>query len=142
MKRFVLDASVALSWCFEDRQTPLGEAVLAALKRGAAPVVPPLWMYEMLNVLALARRKDIMDKAAAATFWNKASRAAAAVENSGDTASKIMELCERHGLTAYDAAYLELALREGLPLATLDHELQKAARAAGVGLFAPEAGGS
>lgn len=137
MKRFILDASVALSWCFEDQQTPLGEAVLAGLKRDAAPVVPPLWMYEVLNVLALAQRKGIMDKATAATFWNKASRAAAVVENSGDTAQKIIELCERHGLTAYDAAYLEAALREGLPLATLDHELQKAARAAGVRLFSP-----
>lgn len=140
MKRFVLDASVALSWCFEDQQTAFSEAVLSALKRDAAPVVPPLWMYEVLNVLALARRKGLMDKATAATFWNKASRAAVIVENAGDTAHKIIELSERHGLTAYDAAYLELALREGLPLATLDNELKKAARAAGARLFTPEAG--
>ncbi|MBI5242445.1 MAG: type II toxin-antitoxin system VapC family toxin [Elusimicrobia bacterium] len=140
MRRFVLDASVALSWCFEDQQTSFSEAVLTALKRDAAPVVPPLWTYEVLNVLVLALRKGIMDKAVVATLWNKASRAVAIVENAGDTAQKIIELSERHGLTAYDAAYLELALREGLPLATLDHELKKAARAAGVRLFAPEAG--
>lgn len=139
MRRFVLDASVALSWCFEDQQTHFSEAVLTALKRGASPAAPPLWMYEVLNVLALALRKGLMDKATAATFWNKAGRAAAIVDNAGDTAHKILDLSERHGLTAYDAAYLELALREGLPLATLDNELKKAARAEGVRLFAPEA---
>lgn len=138
MTRFVLDASVALSWCFEDQQTPFTEATLAALKGNASPVVPPLWMYEILNVLALARRKHLMDKATAATLWGKMSRAAEVVENAGDTANKIMELSERHGLTAYDAAYLELAFRESLPLATLDDDLKKAARAAGVRLFAPD----
>ena len=87
----------------------MSEAALTALQRGAAPVVPPLWMYEVVNVLALARRKGVMDRATAATFWS---------------------------LTAYDAAYLELALRESLPLATLDAGLKRAARGAGARLFA------
>lgn len=138
MKRFVLDASVAVSWCFEDQQTAFSEAVLGALRRDAAPVVPPLWMYEVVNVLALAQRKGVIDKATVATFWNKVSRAAAIVENANDTAHKIIELSQQHGLTAYDAAYLELALREGLPLATLDKELEKAARSAGALLFKPK----
>ncbi len=138
MTRFVLDASVALSWCFEDQQTPLGEATLSALKSSASPVVPPLWMYEVINVLALACRKNLMDKATAAMFWGKVSRVAEIFENASDTAPQIMAFSARHGLTAYDAAYLELACRENLPLATLDNELKKAARAAGVRLFAPE----
>ncbi len=82
-----------------------------------------------------------MDKATAAAFWGKASQAAEFLENSGDTAHKIMEFSGKYGLTAYDAAYLELAFRESLPLATLDDELKKAARAAGVRLFAPESSG-
>ena len=86
MTRFVLDASVTLSWCFEDQQTPFTEATLAALKGKATPVAPPLWMYEVLNVLALACRKSIMGNATAATFWGKVSQAVEISENTGETA--------------------------------------------------------
>ena len=137
MKRFVLDASVTMSWCFEDRQTDFSEAVLAAIENEAAPVAPPIWMYEVINVLSAAQKRKLMDQATATTFWNKVSKLVVVVENSDrNTAHEIMELSEKYHLTAYDAAYLELALREGLALATLDKELKKAANAAGVRLFA------
>ena len=137
MKRFVLDASVTMSWCFEDQQTDFSEAVLAAIKQEAAPVAPPIWMYEVINVLSAAQKKKLMDQATATTFWNKVSKLVVVVENSDrNTAHEIMELSEKYHLTAYDAAYLELALREGLALATLDKDLKKAANAAGVRLFA------
>ena len=137
MKRFVLDASVTMSWCFEDQQTSFSEAVLAALKREAAPVAPPILLYEVINVLSAARKKKLMDQATATTFWNKVSKVVTLVDNNGmNTAHEIMDISEKYHLTAYDAAYLELALREGLPLATLDKELKKAAHTAGVRLFA------
>ncbi|KAF0127254.1 MAG: twitching motility protein PilT [Elusimicrobia bacterium] len=136
MKRLILDASVTLSWCFEGQQTRFSESVLAAVGQGAAPIVPPIWMYEVINVLAAARRKKLMDQATAATFWNKVSKLVAVVENPEKSAAhEILDLAEKYRLTAYDAAYLELALREGLPLATLDKDLKRAARAAGVRLF-------
>jgi len=138
MKRLVLDASVTLSWCFEDQQTGFSESVLAAVGQGASPLAPPIWMYEVINVLATARRKKLLDQATAAAFWNKVCKLVAVVENpEKSTAHEILELAEKYRLTAYDAAYLELALREGLPLATLDKDLKKAAHAAGVRLFAP-----
>ncbi len=137
MKRFILDASVTMSWCFEDQQTGLSEAVLAAIEQNAAPIAPPIWMYEVINVLAMARKKKLIDQATAVTFWNKASKLVEVIESpEKGTAQEILDLSEKYHLTAYDAAYLELALREGLPLATLDKDLTKAAQAAGVRLFA------
>lgn len=137
MKRFVLDASVTMSWCFEDQQSDFSEAVLAAIGQEAAPMAPPIWMYEVINVLSAAQKKKLMDQATATTFWNKVSKLVVVVENSDrNTAHEIMELSGKYHLTAYDAAYLELALREGLALATLDRDLKKAANAAGVRLFA------
>lgn len=137
MKRFVLDASVTMSWCFEDRQTGFGEMVLAAIERGAAPIAPSIWMYEVINVLATARKKKLMDQATAATFWNKVNKLVMVAESAEKgIPHEILDLCEKYRLTAYDAAYLELALREGLPLATLDKDLKKAAQTAGVHLFA------
>lgn len=136
MKRLVLDASVALSWCFEDQETKFSESVLEAVGHGAAPIAPPIWMYEVINVLAAARRKKIIDQATSTTFWNKVDKLVEVFEDPGKgTAHEILDLAEKYRLTAYDAAYLELALREGLPLATLDKDLKKAAQAAGVHLF-------
>ena len=138
MKRFVLDASVTMSWCFEDQQTGFSEAVLAEIEQGAAPITPPIWLYEVINVLAAARKKKLIDQATAATFWNKVNKLVTVIESSGKNAAhEILELAEKYRLTAYDAAYLELDMREGLPLATLDKELKKAAQTAGVRMFAP-----
>jgi predicted nucleic acid-binding protein len=125
-----------MSWCFEDQQTNFSEAVLTAIEQGAAPISPPIWMYEVINVLAAARKKKLIDQATALTFWNKVSKLVEVVEIQGkSTAHEILNVSERYHLTAYDAAYLELALREGFPLATLDKDLKKAAQTAGVHLF-------
>lgn len=137
MKRFVLDASVTLAWCFEDQQTSYSEAALKRVGEGAVPVVPALWIYEVANVLALANREGVIDRAKAAAFWREVRKVVSVDEKTdGDTGLRIMDLAESRGLTAYDAAYLELALREKLPLATLDKKLKKAANAAGAALFA------
>ena len=138
MTRFVLDASTALSWCFEDQKTDYSEDVLSAASGGASPVAPTIWIYEVVNVLALAQRRGGLEEAAAVAFWGKLRGLVTIAEGvDNEAAGRIFSLCRRHRLTAYDAAYLELALREGVPLATGDRSLKKAARAAGIRPFAP-----
>lgn len=134
MKRFVLDASTTLSWCFEDERAPGSETALDALGSGAEALTPALWTYEVLNVLAAARRRKRLTQAQSAAFWNELRKLPIETESGpgDDAAVEIMALAEQYGLSAYDAAYLELALRESLPLATLDAHLNRAARAAGV----------
>ena len=134
MKRFVLDASTTLSWCFEDERAPGSEAALDALGSGAEALAPALWTYDVLNVLAVARRRKRLTQAQSATFWNELRKLPIEVDSGpgDDAAVEIMALAEQYGLSAYDAAYLELALRESLPLATLNADLNRAARTAGV----------
>jgi predicted nucleic acid-binding protein len=125
---FVLDNSVALAWCFEDEQTP---AVMALLDRvvetGAS--TPLLWPLEALNGLFVAERRRRLNRA-------KRTKLAAFLRDlpitlDVDTASHAWEttarLAERFKLTTYDAAYLELAQRRQLPLASLDQDLRDAA---------------
>ncbi len=129
----VLDNSVALAWCFEDEQTP---AVMALLDRvvetGAS--APLLWPLEALNGLLMAERRHRLDgpkRARLAGFLRDLP-----VMLDPDTAANAWEatarLAERLRLTTYDAAYLELAQRRRLPLASLDRELRAAATAMGV----------
>lgn len=136
MSRFVLDASVTMSWCFEDGKTDGGEAALDALGSDGSALAPVLWTYEVLNVLARARKRKRLTSAHAAAFWNDLRRLPVEIDGGvdNDVAVEILALAGLYGLTAYDAAYLELAMREGLPLATLDEDLRRAAKAAGVKL--------
>lgn len=134
MSRFVLDASVALAWCFEDQANAYSEAAFEAISAGASALVPPLWAYEVLNVLALARRKTLLTPAQSALFWKELREFPIETAEDGDAGSEILTIAQTHGLTAYDAAYLHLAMMEGLPLATLDEDLRRAAKEAGVGL--------
>lgn len=130
---FVVDNSVALAWCFEDEQT---DAIMALLDRvaDAGAVAPQLWPIEALNGLLTAERRgrvDIAKRRRLAGFLRQLP-----IEIDDETATQTWtataELAERHALTAYDAAYLELAQRRALPLATSDVALINAARAAGV----------
>jgi predicted nucleic acid-binding protein len=129
-----MDCSVAMAWCFEDEKTSYTEALLNALSGGANAVVPSLWSYEVLNVLVIAQRRKRMSQAQALHFWRELQCLPIRIdENQTDRPSlEIMALADQYQLTAYDAAYLELALRESLPLASLDEDLKKAAKAAGV----------
>lgn len=131
----VLDSSVALAWCFEDERTEAIRAVLdVVVERGA--VVPSLWRYEVANGLQMAVRRNRID----AAFRDRALANLSDVEILADDDSDALvwpattKLAELYGLTVYDAAYLELAQRRRLPLATLDSALTRAARAAGVSL--------
>jgi predicted nucleic acid-binding protein len=129
----VLDGSVALAWQFEDEQT---EPVLALLNRVVenGAIVPPLWRYEVANALQVSVRRRRID----ARYRDSALAELTALDISIDQESEThawsatIRLAERHRLTVYDAAYLELAERRRLTLATLDDALARAARAEGI----------
>ncbi|HNY27799.1 MAG TPA: type II toxin-antitoxin system VapC family toxin [Candidatus Sumerlaeota bacterium] len=133
---FVLDCSVAMSWCFADEENPYAEMVLDRLATTAA-VVPTLWRLESANVLLAAerhRRITHIEMMRLAAFLSDLP-----IQEDAETTrhgfARILELGHTYHLTAYDAAYLELALRLGLPLATLDQPLGRAARDAGLPLL-------
>ena len=136
---FVLDASVALLWLVPE-SNPAGVdyaiATLKALKESQA-VVPLLLALEVANVIAKIESKGVVTEADSQRFialfgrLNLVTDQATAAHALGDT----LNLARRYKLSTYDAAYLELALRTGLPLATLDADLVKAATTAGVPIF-------
>lgn len=139
---FVIDNSVAMCWLLNDgRSSDVTYAlkVLDALRITSA-VVPNLWALEAANVVAKAEAKGLVNEARTQAFVATLSRLNIATDNA--TAShalgETLNLARRYKLSAYDAAYLELAMREALPLATLDADLEKAAKKAGVRLFDPK----
>ena len=133
---FVVDDSVALAWCIEDEQT---EAIMSLLDRvcDEGANAPQLWPIEALNGLLMAERRKRMDSVLRRrlTGFLQALPIEIDTETAGLTWTEIAELAERHRLTSYDATYLELALRLGLPLATTDKALAAAAASAGVSLL-------
>jgi predicted nucleic acid-binding protein len=133
---FVLDASVALAWCFEDENTPSARQILARLRAEAASV-PATWPIEVANVLALAERRRRITPADSAEFIAKLEDVAILVD--GETSSRafgrVLDLAREERLTAYDAAYLELAMRLGVPLASKDADLCNAAQRLGVSVL-------
>jgi predicted nucleic acid-binding protein len=132
---FVLDASMTLSWAFEGESTPLTVAVLKSLETAHA-IAPALWAFEVASVLSAAERRGRMSAEAQAAFLERLRLLPVAIEHrpAAWLAQQILPLARTHHLSAYDAAYLELAIREGLPLATLDDDLRRAAMSAGVAL--------
>ncbi len=137
--KFVLDASVALLWLVPQTNpsgTDYADAVLNTLKESQA-VAPALLALEVANVVAKVESKGLVTEADSQRFitllgqLNIVTDQATATQALGDT----LNLARRYKLSAYDAAYLELALRMGLPLATLDADLAKATTMAGVPIF-------
>ncbi|MBV9081248.1 MAG: type II toxin-antitoxin system VapC family toxin [Acidobacteriaceae bacterium] len=133
---FVLDASLTLSWAFEDEATPFTDEVLARLKHTSA-LAPALWPFEIASVLSTAERQGRIQPDQQTEFLEWLRQLPVAIEHRPTTwvCQQILPLTRAYRLSAYDAAYLELARREGLPLATLDGDLQTAARAHGVALL-------
>ena len=126
---FVLDASMTMSWCFDDEATAGTEDVLRQLSFTGAEV-PALWHFEVANVLAIAIRRQRISIEAARVFIERLQRLPIKVEERDQpvTSEELLPLAVAHGLTAYDAAYLELARRKRWPIATLDQRLIAAAR--------------
>ncbi len=130
---FVVDASVTMAWCFEDEATPETEALLDRLQEDAA-TVPSLWELEVVNVLLVAERRNRLGEAQSARFLSLLGQLPISVDTVSDVGA-VLAAGRRHNLSAYDAAYLVLAEREGLALATLDASLAAAADSAGVSLL-------
>jgi predicted nucleic acid-binding protein len=131
---FVLDNSVAMRWCFENAAHPYADGILNRLAAGEDALVPVLWFYEASAVLAREQNRGTLAASKANEFIAelKALRIVADAESAARVFNDVHRLALDHRLTSYDAAYLELALRHGLPLATLDDELIRASKVAGV----------
>ncbi|MBT8402597.1 MAG: type II toxin-antitoxin system VapC family toxin [Gemmatimonadetes bacterium] len=134
----VLDASVALSWAFDDEGGEYGTAVLQRL-RSAEAVVPTLWPLEVANALAVGERRGRLTAAESARYARLLLSLPISMEPAERSGSleSTLRLARNRGLSAYDACYLDLAIRYGLPLATLDGTLRSAAEAEGVEVFEP-----
>jgi predicted nucleic acid-binding protein len=125
---FVLDASCALAWCFEDEASARALDILDQLQQGEA-VVPALWLLEVADALLGAERRRRLSQAESARFLELLGRLPIRVEDTPHRRAwgEILSLARTHGISAYDAAYLDLAMRLGVPLATLDEALRRAA---------------
>ena len=133
---FVLDCSTTMAWCFDDEATPYTDSIRDQLADMRA-VVPSLWPLEVANVTLVGERRKRLDEARTLRFFALLDGLPIIIddETSGKAFGEIVRLARAHHLSAYDAAYLELAIRRGLPLASLDVKLKTAAKAAGVVLF-------
>jgi predicted nucleic acid-binding protein len=132
----VVDASVALAWCFPDEASEYADAVLVALE-GRAVIVPAVWPLEIANALLVAERRKRVKQQDVLRFVELLG-GLTIVEQSqtfSDTASGLLPLAREHNLSAYDSAYLYVAIQQRAVLATLDSTLRKAARSAGLKLF-------
>ncbi len=135
---FVLDGSITLAWFFEDEADAYAESVEDALASAAA-VVPALWPLEVANGLLMGERRKRTTEAKVTQFVALLTTLPISIDD--ETVARAwrdsLHLARAHNLTVYDAAYLELALRRGLPLASLDDRLKKAAAAVGVPEYKP-----
>jgi predicted nucleic acid-binding protein len=129
---FVLDASVTACWAFDDEDHP-GASLAFDRMRAEEGVVPGLWWLEVRNILIVNERRRRIAESDTAAFLLSLSRLRIRVDRVPDE-NGVLRLARAHRLSVYDAAYLELAQREGLPLATLDADLRKAAAGEGVAL--------
>ncbi len=131
----VVDASVTAAWCFDDEQTKYARQLLRRSK-DIVFYTPAIWPLEMTNVLLVNERRKRITAADTVRFVTLLNELAIQVDRppAMQAFNATLLLARAHGLSAYDAAYLELALREGVPLATLDGRLRTAATAAGVAL--------
>lgn len=136
--RFVLDCSVVLAWYFADESDPYADAVVAALTK-STPVVPTLFHLEIANILVVGERRKRSTEAQATAFLARLAALPIAVDGQtmGRAWLETITLARARGLSTYDAAFLELAMREAIPLATLDDKLKAAAKAVGVQAFVP-----
>jgi predicted nucleic acid-binding protein len=134
---FVLDASVTATWCFADEASPATDLLLTGLLNGGAAIVPGLWRWEVANLFVTGLRRTRLTGADVAVRQAVLESLPIVVEPAPEAGQwrTIVDLAQASALTAYDASYLDLALREELPLATLDTALARAARGAGVTLL-------
>jgi predicted nucleic acid-binding protein len=131
---FVMDASVTACWAFDDEVHPTATRALSLLRSGQGAVVPGLWWFEVRNTLIINERRGRISDVDTGVFLRLLSELDVTMDQSPE-GSQVLTLARAHRLTIYDAAYLELAQRYELPLATLDRHLRQAAEQAGVALL-------
>lgn len=133
---FIVDASLTMTWCFEDEATPATNELLDAAARSGA-VAPPLWRIEVANAFQSAIRRKRIDAAYRDASLADLGRLPIMIDSDADAQiwTTTLRLSDRYSLTIYDACYLELAQRRNLPLATLDQELRVAGGALGLSLL-------
>lgn len=124
----VVDASTILAFVLEENSSAADDTIDLVQKHGAhAPVI---WWYEVRNVIAISERKGRISRSDASSLIHSISRVRLEIDR--ETPDAIFEIARMRSITVYDAAYLELAMRRDLPLATLDASLAQAAKAEGV----------
>ena len=134
---FVLDASITVAWAFADEDHAVAAAALALIRNDQG-CVPSLWWFEVRNVLIVNERRGRLREADTAVFLRNLGRLPIVVDRAPEEAA-VLALARRHGLTVYDASYLELAERYAAPLATLDLTLAQAAQRENISLIGREA---
>ena len=132
----VIDASMAMSWCFLDEATPATRKLFDGMVEASA-VVPAWWYIEITNVLYLAEKSRRIPAHRVVEFIATIDDLRVEIDHEGPQRafSHILPLCRAHGLTSYDAIYLDLAQLRKLPLGTLDEPLRKAAKKMGIKLL-------
>jgi len=135
MEDFVVDNSVVMSWCFKDETSKYTDAVLDHLEQATA-FVPAVWPLEVSNVLLVAERRKRLSQADSSRFILLLLELPIIVEqeSSARMFSEILALAREYKLSSYDASYLDLAMRKGLPIATTDKNLLAAARRSNVSI--------
>lgn len=133
---FIVDATVGFSWVYPSQASAETEQLLVEVEAGAAVVVPSLWFLEVANGLLAAQRRKLLTATERKGALTRLSNLTFTVdEETGQAAfRKTSELAEKYGLSVYDAAYLEAAVRRKLPLASRDQPLRAAAKRCGIKL--------
>jgi predicted nucleic acid-binding protein len=137
MAILVLDASVSLAWCFEDETTDEIKRLFRRFSAGDSAIVPAHWPIEVSNVLLLAQRRRRISPNLCNQYWDQFSDLPIDVDLplSMSDMNRVLAVSEKHGLTTYDGAYVDLAIRQGAELASLDASMTRAAKAEGVALL-------
>ena len=125
---FVVDNSVVMAWCFQDETSQYADAILGSLEVFKA-IVPSIWPLEVGNVLLVAERRKRLSEADSARFIALLTELPITIEQESPERMmrEILALAREHQISSYDASYLDLAMRKGVPIATLDDGLIKAA---------------
>ncbi|MEK7405017.1 MAG: type II toxin-antitoxin system VapC family toxin [Acidobacteriota bacterium] len=131
---FVADSSIGVAWAVMSQSSEATGHLLSEVASGTPLVVPVLWGFEVANALLVLTRRKRIETGQYARARRALSRLNPTVDEEGPRVAlgRIADLAEEHALSVYDAAYLELAIRRGLPLASRDADLNKAAQASGV----------
>jgi predicted nucleic acid-binding protein len=132
----VVDASIALAWCFPDETSDYADRVLVSLE-GKTILVPAIWGLEIANAVLVGERRKRLNLSEIRQFTALLESLSLVqdVRLVANYVNDVIPLARKHGLSAYDAAYLELSIRHNAPLATLDAKLRKAAKVTGAKIF-------